>query len=295
MIKKLRNAALKLAAVIQILALTLLISCSSLGVNASANVCHATGDSTNPYEQVTLDSTALLNEHRMHTQDIFPVPVNGCPTVLVEVVDRNITICHATNSVTNPYEEITVNINGLDGHGEHDGDIIPMPVEGCTAPPILANPDEVAVCHVTGDSANPYDVVMVNSTELDAYVLQNPNDINPAPLTGCPAYLVEVIDGNVTFCHANDDTSKSFEEIEVNANGLDGHGDHKEDVFQTSEGAGCPASVLNDGKILICHVTSSSKNPYVAILVSVNGLNGHDKHTGDIIPAPADGCPTTKP
>ena len=39
---------------------------------------------------------------------------------------------------------------------------------------------------VTGEAANLYDVVMVPSAELDAYVLANPNDINPMPSTGCP-------------------------------------------------------------------------------------------------------------
>ncbi len=46
------------------------------------------------------------------------------------------------------------------------------------------------------------------------------------------------------------------------------------------------------GKITICHHTGSAKNPYVEITISTNGLNGHDKHPGDIIPAPAGGCPT---
>src|SRR4029079_17229796 len=56
-----------------------------------------------------------------------------------------ITICHATRSVTNPYVEITISVNGLHGHGpagdsrHHAGswkDIIPAPAEGCpgTAP-----------------------------------------------------------------------------------------------------------------------------------------------------------------
>ena len=297
MTKRISNITFKLAAVLQILALTMLASCSVGGVNASANVCHATGDTANPYEEITIDSTELLNEHRLHAEDIFPVPVGGCPTSLVDVVEGNITICHATSSETNPFEEITVSVNGLNGHDDHEGDVIPMPAEGCPAAPLVNETDEIAVCHVTGDAENPYDVVMMVSTELDEYMLANPNDINPMPSTGCPDYLVEVTDGNVTFCHANNDTSESFEEIVVSVNGLDGHGDHEEDVFPISEADGCPASavVAEDGKITICHATSSKKNPFVEITVSVNGLNGHDKHNDDIIPAPAGGCPTTKP
>jgi hypothetical protein len=58
-----------------------------------------------------------------------------------------------------------------------------------------------------------------------------------------------------------------------------------------------PASTLNvpenqNGKITLCHATGSATNPYVEITVSVAGAtHGHAKHPGDIIPAPADGCP----
>jgi len=46
-------------------------------------------------------------------------------------------------------------------------------------------------------------------------------------------------------------------------------------------------------KITICHKTGSATNPYVEITVSVNALkHGHTTAKGDIIPAPAGGCPT---
>jgi len=43
--------------------------------------------------------------------------------------------------------------------------------------------------------------------------------------------------------------------------------------------------------VQICHATGSKNNPYVLLTVNPNGLNGHGKHNGDIIPAPANGCP----
>jgi hypothetical protein len=46
-----------------------------------------------------------------------------------------------------------------------------------------------------------------------------------------------------------------------------------------------------NGAVGICHATGNTKNPYVLIKVNPNGLNGHSRHAGDIIPAPADGCP----
>ncbi len=47
-------------------------------------------------------------------------------------------------------------------------------------------------------------------------------------------------------------------------------------------------------KVTICHRTASSSNPYVRISVDESGLNGHGDHEGDIIPAPANGCPTAE-
>jgi hypothetical protein len=37
-----------------------------------------------------------------------------------------VTICHHTESENNPYVVLTVDVNGLNGHGDHDGDIIPI-------------------------------------------------------------------------------------------------------------------------------------------------------------------------
>lgn len=174
----------KLLPVMAIFATLILAACAPGQTVSSA--CHATGDETNPYEEISIDANNL-GEHVNHPNDFWPVPVNGCATILVTVTDGKITICHATGSATNPYNEITVDHNGLNGHDKHEGDII------------------------------------------------------PAPDGGCPANLQE----------------------------------------------------SNDGKITICHATSSEKNPYNEISVSINGLNGHGKDAGDIIPAPAGGCPTS--
>lgn len=175
----------RLFAVVQILALTFFSACT---LKAPTTVCHATDDPAVPYEAITVDKEGL-KEHRGHTNDISPVPVGGCPTIALIVIDGKITICHATVSETNPYREITVSVYGLAGHGKHEEDIF------------------------------------------------------PAPEGGCPDSRLEII----------------------------------------------------EGKITICHNTGSEKNPYIEITVSLNGLNGHGKHEGDIIPAPDGGCPTVQP
>ena len=284
----------RLVAIAQIIAITLLAACTS---GLSANACHATGDAANPYEEVTVNTTELVNEHLAHPSDIFPVPEGGCPASLVEPSDGKITICHATNSETNPYEEITVSVNGLDGHGKHEGDIIPVPEEGCPASLTVVSQDDLStVCHATGEAANPYEEITVNSAELNEH-REHLNDINPVPAGGCPTSPVVIVGGMITICHATDqDEANPYDEVAVSVDGLDGHGEHEGDIVPVPEG-GCPTSQAEpgDGKITICHATRSETNPYNKITVSVNGLNGHDRHEGDIIPATEGGCPTTRP
>ena len=89
--------------------------------------------------------------------------------------DDKISICHATGSDSNPYREITISENGLNGHyaqGVHDGDIVPAPAGGC---PGGDNGDhdgddhgdngsdskKVTICHATGSEKNPYEVITI--------------------------------------------------------------------------------------------------------------------------------------
>jgi hypothetical protein len=116
-------------AVTGILAISLLAGCASL--TFPTTICHATGDPANPYAVVTINNVNELLLHKGDTNDIYPVPVSGCPAVLVEAKSGKITICHATGSDKNPYNEITISISGLEGHANHKGDIIPMPAGGC--------------------------------------------------------------------------------------------------------------------------------------------------------------------
>ncbi|MBI5950430.1 MAG: hypothetical protein HY865_02120 [Chloroflexi bacterium] len=285
--------------VTQILALILLTACATVGsvldTPTSTNICHATDDPSNPYEEITV-TNAELNEHLAHPNDIFPVPVDGCPASPAADSGGKITICHVTGSETNPYSEITVSVNGLEGHDKHDGDIIPVPEGGCPASLVVSTPqDSSTVCHATGDTAIPYEELTVTSAELSEH-LEHPNDFSPVPVSGCPATLAVISEGMIAICHATGDAATPYEEFTVSVDGLDGHGVHEGDVFPSTEG-GCPTAdpvVSGNDKITICHATGSKKNPYNEITIGVDGLSGHNQHEGDIIPAPAGGCPTTK-
>jgi len=168
--------------------------------------------------------------------------------------------------------------------------ILGLAVLAACAPGYPAN-----FCHATGDASKPYELVTITGTEATVH-LQHPGDFGPAPVGGCPTALVEVTDGKIAICHATSSETNPYNEITVSVNGLNGHGTHEGDLIPVPEG-GCPASTAavddNEGKITICHATGSAKNPYNEITVSVNGLNGHNQHAGDIIPAPAEGCPAS--
>jgi hypothetical protein len=171
-------------AVVQILALTLLAACATVGGVTSTNVCHATGDPQDPYEEIKV-TPVELKEHRGHLNDIDPVPVGGCPASPVAINDGRITICHATGSETNPYNEIIVSVNGLNGHGTHEDDLIPAPEEGCPAIPIAGGNDKITICHATGSEKNPYNEITVSVNGLNGHD-QHEGDIIPAPAGGCP-------------------------------------------------------------------------------------------------------------
>jgi hypothetical protein len=116
--------------------------------------------------------------------------------------DDKISICHATGSDSNPYTEITISENGLNGHnaqGVHDGDIVPAPAGGC---PAGDNGDhdgdhdgdngseskKVTICHATGSEKNPYEVITIaEKAWLNGHKDgHNGNaDIYPVPAKGC--------------------------------------------------------------------------------------------------------------
>jgi hypothetical protein len=102
------------------------------GGGGTITICHATGSATNPYVELTINKNGL-NGHGGHGGDIIPMPASGCPggNGGGGGGDDKITICHATGSSSNPYVQLTINKNGLNGHGGHAGDIIPMPASGC--------------------------------------------------------------------------------------------------------------------------------------------------------------------
>ncbi len=125
----------------QILSTTLLMACTA---RTPFTVCHATGEQMNPYDDIAVTS-AELNDHRNHPNDINPAPASGCPLSLVTVSNGEIIICHATGSKTNPFVEIKVSANGLNGYGNHEGDFIPVLKNSCQTSPSLFHDEMIQV------------------------------------------------------------------------------------------------------------------------------------------------------
>ncbi len=149
-------------------------------------ICHATGDEAVPYEEMTVDLNELI-EHADHENDIIPAPEEGCPLELVVGGNPGVaTICHATGSAENSFVEITIDFNGLNGHGKHEDDIIPAPEEGCPLATVEDDsPEKITICHATGSAKNPYVEITIDSNGLHGHD-GHENDIIPAPAGGCP-------------------------------------------------------------------------------------------------------------
>jgi hypothetical protein len=108
--------------------------------------------------------------------------------------DNKISICHATGAESNPYVEIAISENGLNGHyaqGGHDGDIVPAPAGGCPAGDDSAHGSDskkVTICHATGSEKNPYVVITIAEQawlngHKDGH--HGKADIYPVPAKGC--------------------------------------------------------------------------------------------------------------
>ncbi|HZU86582.1 MAG TPA: hypothetical protein VFF78_03795, partial [Anaerolineaceae bacterium] len=126
-----------------------------------------------------------LDGHDAHAADIIPALISGCPTSPLEILDGKITICHATGSESNPYEQITVSVNGLNGHVKHADDMVPAPENGCPTSPLEINDGKITICHATGSEKNPFNEITVSVNGLNGRG-KHAGDIIPVPAGGCP-------------------------------------------------------------------------------------------------------------
>jgi len=61
------------------------------------------------------------------------VAILALPFLVAADNDEKVKVCHMTSSLTNPDVEITISVNGLQGHIiQHEGDYILAPEEECS-------------------------------------------------------------------------------------------------------------------------------------------------------------------
>jgi hypothetical protein len=108
-----------------------------------------------------------------------------------------VSVCHATGSETNPYVQISISenaLNGNGGHASHEGDIIPAPSAGC--PGSSKGDDDskgdhskkITICHATGSEKNPYvEITIPEKAWLNGHEDGHNGraDIYPVPAGGC--------------------------------------------------------------------------------------------------------------
>ena len=126
---------------------------------------------------------------------------SGNPSQGRRAEQGKVTICHATGSSTNPYVEITVSRNAVPAHTRHqDGrDLVPAPAGGCPgsqgAGPVATNgkPGKVTLCHATGSEKNPYVLITVSESALQAHLRHQDGEDIVNPTGPCPGTPGEVI------------------------------------------------------------------------------------------------------
>jgi CHRD domain len=120
-------------------------------------ICHKTASAANPWRRITVSSRAMnslnsisgkvLRAHLRHTGDAVVVGLGACPSPTATPTPTStpptkITICHKTDSATNPYRRITVSSRAvsnpkstsgkvLRGHMGHSGDLLLPGASAC--------------------------------------------------------------------------------------------------------------------------------------------------------------------
>ena len=120
-------------------------------------ICHETGSASNPWRRITVSSLAMANPnsksgktlraHLRHTGDAVVAGTAACPSASATPAPTSapatrITICHKTDSASNPYRRITISSRAvtnpssasgklLRGHMRHTGDVLMPGVTPC--------------------------------------------------------------------------------------------------------------------------------------------------------------------
>ena len=219
------------------------------------SVCHVDGDDATILDNLTqaqrdqhlndhdddflIDSNAdredCVDEEEEKCPDGSPMPPGGpkdCP--------KKITICHSGNG--KHYVVITISVNGLHGHEDHEFDVIP--VDEGTDPDECSDDEEEEEC-------------------------PDGSPMPPGGVKDCPK--------KITICHSGN--GKHYVVITISVNGLHGHEGHAFDKIPVAEGTD-PADCADEEPETfdVCHVDGNDFDIIEGLTAAqlAAHLNDHD-------------------
>lgn len=184
-----------------------------------------------------------------------------------------ITICHKTNSDTNPWRRITVSSRAmtnpssnsgktLRGHLRHTGDAVVVGTAACpsaslTPAPTATPATKLTICHKTGSTTTPYRRITISSRAVT-----NPNSPAGKVLRGHAGHTGDILMPGTVPCPPGTAAAKFTAELKP---------------VQGASGSGSASFTIRLGKAEICHT------------LTVNGLTGvtaahiHRGSTGAVV------------
>ena len=247
-------------------------------------ICHATHSDSNPYVEITIAQSGL-NGHKHHDGDIIPAPPAGCGGE-APVSTQEATV-ESTEAPAASTEEAAATIceggtvaDQLRADARFSTFVALLEQEGLLE--TLEEPGPFTIFAPTNDAFERLPADVLETWKSDDALLTT------VLLYHCvkgeysrDALLTET--AIKTINKSQIDVTVINETVYLNRSA-------EAEIDSDVEATDVPDASGNGGKVTICHHTSSAKNPYVMITVSQSAIPAHQGH-GDIIPAPAGGCP----
>lgn len=197
------------------------------------------------------------------------------------------------NGTGQAYTRMSVNTSSLATYTAQSGNIVPAPSDGtCPEPDVENASGKTQICK-WNSSTSAYTQLEVANSALATYRAQSGNII-PAPDDGCPAPATGRSGGTIKICQWKG-YDQPYSEKSIDESDVDKYSAVPGNLVPKPNG-GCPSPGTGNGgapagKTWICHATGSVTNPFTQNSVADSALATHRTHPGDIIPAPAGGCP----
>jgi hypothetical protein len=197
------------------------------------------------------------------------------PTTQTVTPPSKITICHKTDSDSNPWRRITVSSRAmtnpssksgrlLRGHFRHTGDAIVVGTAACpsaaaTPAPTGTPATKITICHKTGSSTTPYRRITVSSRAVT-----NPNSPAGKVLRGHMGHAGDMLLPGASACPPGTQTNQG--KLTANLQPVPG-----------ATGSGSATVTIRLGTATLCHTLT------VSGLVDVTAAHIHRGSTGAVV------------